>query len=99
MSANHTTGIAPAPNGRPHPRLVHVTPAATLPPAPARHPDERLTAALLAAKTAGFDEGERLGYLAGWRAGVGQALLGGMLVGAAAMYAGLALWALIKALP
>lgn len=98
MSAGHTPGTAPEPNGRPHPRLVHVTPAATNPPAPPHHPDERLTVALLAAKAAGFDEGERMGYLAGWRAGVGQALLGGILLGALAMYAALQLAALLRAL-
>ena len=86
-------------NGRPHPRLVNVSPTATTPPAPPRHPEERLSVALLAARTAGFDEGEHRGYLAGWRAGVGQALLGGILIGALAMYAGLDLAALLRTLP
>ena len=87
MSAAPTSGTVPHSNGRPHPRLVSLRPQATTPPAPPRHPDERLTAAIHAARTAGYDDGERAGYRAGWRAGVGQTLLAGILLGALGMHA------------
>lgn len=63
------------------------------------HPDTRLRATIQAARQAGVEEGERQGYTAGWRHGVSQALLGGMAVGALAMYAGLELAAMLRTLP
>lgn len=57
-------------------------------------PDRRFGAsireAVHGAYQQGAHDGERIGYCAGWRAGIGQALLGGIALGAAAMYACLA---------
>jgi hypothetical protein len=46
-----------------------------------------------------IDAGERHGYAAGWRHGVGQALLAGLLMGALAMYGGLQLATLLGWVP
>lgn len=83
---------------------LHTRPAPPAPPAPhpappQPHPDTRASAARLAAWHAGHDAGERRGYLAGWRAGVGQALAAGILLGALAMHTGTALVAMLRALP
>ena len=82
-------------NGREHPRLVSVQPPATRPAPLAAHPDERLSAAILAARADGRDAGERDAWPRGWRAGVGHGLVAGLLVGALAMYAGLQIAAML----
>lgn len=47
--------------------------------------------ALRAATRAGYDDGERAGYVHGWRVGLGYGLLYGCAIGAAALWAALLL--------
>jgi hypothetical protein len=63
------------------------------------HPDDRRSATLKAAQDAGHAIGYRVGYLHGWRKGVGHALVAGLLLGALAMHAGTELLSLLRALP
>lgn len=62
-----------------HPFTVVQTPAH-------RHPDERLSQALQAARQAGRDEAERPHYVKGWRAGLVHGLLVGAIAGAGAVF-------------
>lgn len=66
-------------------------PAAQTPAGGPRHPDERLSIALEAARQAGLAEGERTFYVQGWRNGVGIGLFAGAVLGMLATRALIAL--------